>query len=410
MLAAMKWVIAIAVAGVAGGCKDPPTPVDAAVVATPPIPAKTSSPAPTPTREAVEPPPPASDAGIASCTFLVRATKVAQPGPFTIATSTGSFEVVAQGSGEPFVVATLNVAPAAVTVPPSSGDGKRQLPGCVAAGASVFCVTSSGDVHRSRLTPAKPEGDTVVAHARSGSTLAAAVASAHTIVGYTRDRTTSEGPITEAYVEGDDGTELRVSEDGVGATSVALAPHGDGAIAAYVDARRGMSPVHARTLTMAGGKLTLGKDAVVFVGGSAEVFTRVTLGAHGPTAYVLLPVAHDIAFGLGIAKIDGEAPTDAPVSWSDYPNGLDPAPIAATVGDARTTFVARVRPSAPKYGSPRVLEIGEVDAAGAFKAFGVVPTVGSPVDVAIASDNAGGFVLAYTDAAGGWVLRLKCGA
>ncbi len=400
--------VTFAVIAVVIGCKDPPPSVDAAAT-TARTTTPTPTPTPTPTREAVEPPPPASDAGIASCTFLARATKLAHPGPFTIASSGGSLDVLAQDRGEPFLAGTVNLASNAITVLPSSSDGKRERPGCAAAGAFAFCVSPQGDVHRYRLTAAaKPATDSFIAHARGGSSLSAALVSGHTIVGYLRDRTTSEGPVTEAYVEGDDGTELRVSEDGAGATAVALAPHGDGAIAAYVDARRGMSPVHARTLNMNGGKLALGKDAVVFVGGSAEVFTRATLGARGPTAYILLPVAHDIAFGLGIAKIDGEAPTDAPVTWSDYPNGLDPAPIAATVGDTHATYVARVRPSAPKYGSPRVIELGEIDAASAFKPFGIVPTSGSPVDVAIASDGANGFVLAYTDAAGGWALRLKC--
>ena len=107
-------------------------------------------------------------------------------------------------------------------------------------------------------------------------------------------------------------------------------------------------------------------------------------------------------------KIDGEPATDAPISWSDYPNGLDPAPIAATT-DSSTVTVARVRPSAPKFGSPRVLELGAIDAASsAFQPFGVVPTQGSPIDVAIASDGAAGVVIAYTDSGGGWSERLTC--
>ena len=106
-------------------------------------------------------------------------------------------------------------------------------------------------------------------------------------------------------------------------------------------------------------------------------------------------------------KIEGEPATDAPISWSDYPNGLDPAPIAATT-DASTVTVARVRPSAPKFGSPRVLELGAIDpTSSAFQPFGVVPTQGSPIDVAIASDGAAGVVIAYTDSGGGWSERLS---
>ena len=167
-----------------------------------------------------------------------------------------------------------------------------------------------------------------------------------------------------------------------------------------------MSPVHARTLT-ASPKLALGKDAVLFIAGTAEPATRVALGVRGPTAFVLLPVAHEITFGLAIVRFDGEAPTDAPVVWSDYPNGLDPAPVAATTASP-TLFLARIRPSAPKFGSPHVLELGTLDASGAFASLGFVPTTGDPRDVAIEGDGANGVVLAYTDSTGAYAERLAC--
>src|SRR5439155_8774936 len=99
---------------------------------------------------------------------------------------------------------------------------------------------------------------------------------------YVRDRMTTEGNMSEGYVETDDGTESRLSEDGAGATSVALAPRGEGAIAVYVDARRAMTPVHARTLAVSP-KLALGKDAVLFVAGTAETNTRATVGVKNKT-------------------------------------------------------------------------------------------------------------------------------
>jgi hypothetical protein len=159
---------------------------------------------------------------------------------------------------------------------------------------------------------------------------------------------------------------------------------------------------------------------VLFIAGGAEAGTRVAAGARAATAFALLPVAHDLAFGLATVKIEAEPQTDAPVLWSDYPNGLDPAPVAAT-SDASRAFVARVRPSAPKFGSPRVLEVGELDASGVFVPFGLVPTSGqpadgsaaggtshAPTDVAIAGDGAAGFVLAYTAGGIGYAERLSC--
>ena len=165
------------------------------------------------------------------------------------------------------------------------------------------------------------------------------------------------------------------------------------------------SPVHARTLT-ASPKLALGRDAVLFVAGTAETNTRATLAVRERTAYALLPVAHDLAFGLATVKIDAEPATDAPTSWSDYPNGIDPAPIAATSDGP--IIVARVRPSAPKFGAPRVLELGTIDDKGAFVSYGVFPTTGSVTNVAIASDGATGAAIAYTDATGGQAIRVSC--
>ncbi len=406
-----RVTVALAVVmGCLARCKDPAATVDASppVVATstgsvssvPPVPT------PTPTREALEPPPPATDAGIAGCAFVVGKTKLSLPGPYAAVTRASFVELYAQDHGAPALAGSLDLVSGAVASH-EEPRATRQSPPCASAGSYLFCMNTAGEIRRYRLSGAKPESDNFIAHARAGAGIAATLAATHTLVAYLRDRTTSEGVVTEAYVENDDGTELRLSEDGAGATSVELVTRGEGALGAYVDARRGMSPVHARTLTLAP-KLALGKDAVVFVAGSAEPNTRVSLGIRGATAYALLPVAHELQFGLGIVKFDGEPPTDAPVVWSDYPNGLDPAPLAATVADAKNEYVARVRPSAPKYGSPRVLEIGQLDVSGAFSAFGIVPTEGAALDVTMVSDGSGGFVLAYTDAGGGWVERLKC--
>jgi hypothetical protein len=249
--------------------------------------------------------------------------------------------------------------------------------------------------------------DAMLLHARGGTPLAAALVGGKPVVAYVRDQTSADGTMLGAYIAGEDGSELRLSEDGAGATTVALTARTDGAVAAYVDAKRGMSPVHAR-LVAATPKITLGPDVVTFIAGTAEAYTRVALGSAGAAAFELLPIAHDMSFGLGVVKIDAEPQMDATLAWSDYPNGLDPAPVAATSG-AEAVFVARVRPSAAQFGSPRVLELGRLDGAGTFTSFGLVPSRGTTLDVALASDGQD-LVLAYTDGAGGWATRLRCGA
>ncbi|HEY1955194.1 MAG TPA: hypothetical protein VGH28_06265 [Polyangiaceae bacterium] len=344
------------------------------------------------------------DAGPSACRTVDGPTKLARVGPFTVVSRMGAVDFYAEDHGKPILAGSMHVDPRPglpIANPPPVGAASTHVgkPPCAAAGTFVFCMNPEGEIRRFRS--ATLESDNFIARARPGTRLAAAMAGGHPIVAYLRDQMTTEGRTSEAFVESDDGTELRLSEDGAGATTVALASRGQGAVATYVDARRAMSPVHARTLT-ASPKLALGKDAVLFIAGSAEPATRVALGVHGGSAFVLLPVAHELNFGLALVKVEGEPQTDANVTWSDYPNGLDPAPVAAS-----EQFVARVRPSAAKFGSPHVLELGTV-ASGTFVALGLVPTTGDPLDVAIEADGANGIVLAYTDSTGAYATRMSC--
>jgi hypothetical protein len=385
-------------------CKDPPVAVEAA--ATPTVTASNTATVsaiapttPTHTGE-VTTAAPLIDAGALACKLVSGPDKLGRPGPYVAVARYGAIDFYGKDGDKPVLAGSV---PAGARIPmivavssaPSS---------CASAGTFVFCMNSAGEIRRYKTTPAI-ESDNFVARARPGAPISAALVNGHTVVAYLRDRMTSEGNTSEAFVESDDGTESRLSEDGSGATSVAIAPRAEGAVAVYVDARRAMTPVHARTLTVAP-KLALGKDAVLFVAGTAETNTRPALGVSKKIAYALLPVAHDLAFGLATVKIDGEPATDAPTTWSDYPNGLDPAPISATADGS--LVVARVRPSAPKFGSPRVLELGTIDDKGAFSAYGIFPTTGDVTNVAIASDGVTGAAIAYTDASGGQAIRVSC--
>ena len=420
MLHAMDRLVVLAFATAFAACKRDAPPAPDGATSAPPSAASSEAPqataAPSTHASSV-----ALDAGTTACKTLDGPASLARPGPFAVVERMGSVDFYAEEGGRPVLAGSMHVDPraglptaAAPPVgPPSTRSGK---PPCAAAGTYVFCMNSEGEIRRFRTTASGVESDNFVARARPGTRIAAAMASGaravppstgHTLVAYLRDRTTSEGRVSEAWVESDDGTELRLSEDGAGATTVALAPRGAGAIATYVDARRAMSPVHARTITVAP-KLALGVDAVVFIAGSAEPGTRVALGVSGASAFPMLAIAHDLGFGLATLKIDGEPKADAPVLWNDYPNGLDPAPVAATASAHDPVFVARVRPSEPKFGAPHVLELGKLDGAASFVSLGVLPTTGEPRDVAIAEDGLSGFVLAYTDSAGAHAARLSC--
>lgn len=358
---------------------------------------------------------PAGDGGLAGCKTLEGPARLARPGPYVAVSRRGFVDFYANAGGSPALAGSMRIAatpgaPALGAPPVSPADTRGAHPACAAAvspaGAFAFCMNPAGEIRRFRLAAGGPAADEFLARARAGGPVAAASLSGHPLVAFTRERTTSEGLVSEAWVQGDDGDAVRLSEDGAGATTLALAPRGSDVMAVYVDARRGMAPVHARALTLSP-KLTLGPDAVLFIGGGAETGTRVAAGASGAVAYALLPVAHDLGFGLATAKIEGAPKTDGPVAWSDYPNGLDPAPVAATTSGP-TVFVARARPSAAAFGSPRVLELGELDASAKFVSLGVLEAAGEPVDVALADDGAGGFVVAYTARGAGWAERLSC--
>lgn len=277
---------------------------------------------------------------------------------------------------------------------------------CATAGEIAFCPDRAGAVHRSGLAGV---GDRVVASGRVGTRVAASlIGGTHTALAYLASRKTSEGWVSEAWLEVDDDAPLRVSEDGSGATAVDLAARGAALVALSIDARSALTAMHARPVVFQGGA-RLGEDAVVFVGGPGDRQTAGTLALPSVGAgWALLPISRDVAdFGLAIVRLDDPPRVDEPTVWSMYPNGLDPAPIAVA---ARGTgaWVARVRPQAAEPGSARVLELGEVDAEGSFTPRDIVPTAERPNDVSLAFGPHGDLWLAWVDASGSWVERLTC--
>lgn len=319
---------------------------------------------------------------------------------------TDGVDAVQNDDGKP---RTTRVTAAA---PPPSGDattaGGYAVP-CAVAGDSVFCPDHTGAVHRAARDGS---GDLIVASSRSGSHVAAALAGGtHPTLSYLSSRKTSEGWVSEAWIEVDDEAPVRLSEDGSGATGITLVPRGQSLLAMSIDSRAALTAMHARPVTLEGGHVRLGEDAVVFVGGPGDRRTAGTavVPASGP-AWALLPIAKDIgSFGLAIVRIEDPPRVDEPVSWSMYPNGLDPAPVVAAASGA-TSWVARVLPADPSPASARVLEVGVVEPSGDFALVSTVPTTGRPGHLALVVDGQGAPWLAWVDSAGSWVERLQCTA
>ncbi len=337
-------------------------------------------------------------------------------GPALLVASGERVELVFNNDGRPFAV----TFPAGL-IDSSSKPTPQKLadtgplagyPACARGGAFYFCADKTGNVRRSPVSgnAAGSAGGDVFASSRAGTRIdAVTLTGDHALLGYLYTGKTTEGFVTEAWAKLDDEPAVRVSEDGTGATTLDLAPRGAGALAMTIDTRSALTAVHARSLTSEGGKLGMGPDEVVFIGGPPEHATTGILGAAAAgVAWALVPLAKDATnFGTAIVRVDDPPRVDAPVTWSLYPNGLDPAPLVATQGKSPIR-VARVRPQASEPTSPRILELGRVDGEGTFTSLGIVGTDGRPRDLAVDVDTHGALWLYYTDAAGGWVERRMC--
>jgi len=339
-------------------------------------------------------------------------------GPATLIARADRLDAVLDDDGRPRVVpfrttsgssaGSLAAAhdPVDVGPPPEPGRSGRSLTPCAVAGEIAFCPDRTGGIHRASLSG---EGDRIVASGRIGTRVAAALlAGGHAALAYLASRQTSEGWVSEAWLEVDDEVPLRLSEDGSGATAVELARRGASLLALSIDARAALTAMHARLVGYDHGA-RLGEDQVVFVGGPGDRRTAASLvlPETGP-GWALLPIARDMAeFGLAVVRLDDPPRVDEPVVWSMYPNGLDPAPVAASA-DGHRTWVARVRPEAAAPGAARVLELCEGTQEGTLTPRQVVPTAASPSDVSLAFGARAELWLSWVDASGSWIERLAC--
>jgi hypothetical protein len=351
------------------------------------------------------------DAGPSVCRLAYGPAEQAFRGPAAMVTSATELKLVANDGGKPRVFAVPLGAPppasALVVAPPkpSSFFGMRWPP-CEMAGRWAYCQAAGGIVYRTTL--GVNDTKQIAKSQPSTRITAAALGPEHAVLATLDARRTTEGVMMQAFVTLDDGETVRLSEEGAGATVVRLVPRGDRAVALYIDARMAMVPVHARPLSLRGKDLVLADDAVVFVGGPPERGIELTAAGAGASIFALLPMARETTdFGLAAIPVAEQPKDDVQPSWSLYPNGLDPAPVAATVGGA-TSWVARVRPSERMVGSPRIIELGRLDAAGGFTSLGAIST-GKPVtDMAITSDSYGSVWILYGDTNATWLERRVC--
>ena len=298
---------------------------------------------------------------------------------------------------------------------PSSFVGMRWPP-CELAGRFTYCQAPGGAIVRS--TRAGGAGDKTaapvaktIAQSRSGTRIAAAsLGPDRSVVAFLDLRHTTEGEMLQAFIALDEREPVRLSEEGAGATTLRFLPRGESPVAVYLDTRTAMVPVHARPVALRDGALALGTDAVLFVGGSPERGIDFAVASAGGKGLAFVPMPREtLDFGVATIPIDDPPKDDVAAVWSRYPNGLDPAPIgAAPARDGKSAWVARVRPREQAPGSPRILELGRADAAGAFTSYGEIALGRAVTDVALVEDGAGAVWILYGDATVTWLERRVC--
>jgi hypothetical protein len=349
----------------------------------------------------------------------------------------GALALVPTRTGEAPMLAIANAsgAPRVISVDPNGAlgvatDGAPLRLAAVPCTAPlpdvVFCAANDGVIRRYRLgAGGTPSVGTEVAKSRPGTRIVAASfgpKGAESIaLAYLAERVTSEGLVTEAFLLVDDAPPVRVSEDGSGATFVDIAPRGDALVVLSVDGRMAMTPVHARIVRKParGGadgerRFVLEDDAVLFVGGAAERRTSAKLAIGAPAAaqaktFALIAVARDASeFGMAAIPIGPAPRDDTEPTWSPYPNGLDPAPIAAT--RSGPLVVVRTRPETERPGAMRLVELGTLDAVGAFVPLVEVTRTRAAKDVDLAREtrDAHRVWVSVVEAEGASLYRFEC--
>jgi hypothetical protein len=162
------------------------------------------------------------------------------------------------------------------------------------------------------------------------------------------------------WIEGGKGLDL--TPEGSQATSVNLVPNDDDLLAVILEGRTSMSPVHARRLLLRGKIPRAEEDVVVWVGPPSQPLSEIVSLPHVKGgARVFLALERTVTdFGLASFQIAAQPQMDASVNWLDYPNGINPAPVAAgsACGKALVLFA---RPSEARPRSPQELRVAKLE-------------------------------------------------
>lgn len=358
------------------------------------------------------------DAGTSDCRLAYGPAEQPFRGPAALDVSGGELRLIANEGGRPRIFPVTippKKAPLVPPVKPSSYVGMRWPP-CELAGKFVYCSGQGGAITRSTLGATGGQSDfkTVPnAKIRNGTRIAATMLDAeHSVVGWLESRQTTEGAMLKAFAAIDDHEPERLSEDGAGATSLRFFRRKTGPVAVYLDTRTNQVPVHARPLHFKNNGLAFGADVVLAVGGVPERGIDFEVGFVGERGFVFVPMPKDtLEFGMATIPVEEPPKEDVGIAWSLYPNGIDPAPMAsAPMKDGKGAWIVRTRPRERAVGSPRILELGKIDAMGVYTSLGEIAPAKNVTDISAIEDTAGSLWILYGDSTTTYLERRVCDA
>lgn len=395
------------------GCERPADPVPVAAAPSAPVKpsaaappkATPSAPEPKPSDETAEPP---EQASAASSRWLV--DEVADVGPAGPATASAEGVVMVDREGQ-LAVGRLGKLPTTkdpAPTPVAAIDAPRERffaagVGAAVAGKVAYYVHGGKLVRRELGAPEREQ--VLAADARNGTRAVAVEVPGKaglTAVAYVAQL--GERPVARLWVPNHPIETL--SPEGAAASSVAMAARGEELVVVALEGRSGMSPVHARLVRFPGGTPTPSEDQVVWVGGGAQRLTEVSVGTSDTDAWGFVPIEQDtMHFGLARIHLGREPRTAAPVSWREYPNGLDPAPVA-TARLCGEPVVLYARPSDPKPRAPQELHLAAVTPAGLSDSQKVA-FAGAFTNASVAPID-GGALVAFVGDGRTWAVSVRC--
>jgi hypothetical protein len=355
---------------------------------------------------------PTSETGLASTLagWLVDELVDVAPAAASLATDKGI--VVINGGNELFLAKVGPLSQAKQPVPsPIALIPDRKGPFALGRGPSVagdhaYWITSHFLLRRPVVPPYGPL-DIVAEDARIGTRASAVTRKdGKAAVAYVALPKVKDGPLrAKLWLEGDPPTApLELTESGTSALSVDLVKHGEQILALSLEARMGVTALHARAVVPEQRKLH--EDQVLWVGGTAAPLTEVRTLGLGTSLLTFLAMEQDTShFGLAVLSWGTRLGTEPATHWTTFANGLDPAPVAA-VHACNSDLLLFARPTTSQPKSPQELVLAKL-AAGRVSETVVLSNARAFYDLSLAALRTGALVSFVADQRT-WARTLRC--